>query len=200
MNADKINLSIWNHTLDGFREKAGGTDPVPASVAISAVTASLALALLAKVLAIAGRKRDLGALLDSARAESDRLARLADEDIEAFNEYMECRREGRDLTAAARKAIDVPMEAARSAVRGLELCVSAAGLVRGLTAADIGGAAALLFAAVQAMLLSVDFNVRAMRPAERFSDAIAGKRRELEIAALRYADEVTAAINGGLLL
>jgi formiminotetrahydrofolate cyclodeaminase len=182
--------SVWAGTLAAFREKAGGTDPVPASVAISAVTASLALALLAKVLAIAGKKKDLGALLDSARAESARLAILADEDIQAFNEYMECRRQGRELTAAVRKAIDVPMEAARSAVRGLELCVSAAGVVQGLTLADVGGAAGLLSAAVRAMLLSVDFNVRAMRPEERFAGEIAGECRELELAALRHADEV----------
>src|SRR5579863_4645368 len=97
--------SVWTGTLAAFREKACGTDPVPASVAISAVTASLALALLAKVLAIAGRRKDLSALLDAARAESARMAHLVDEDIEAFNEYMECKRQGRDLTAAIRKAI-----------------------------------------------------------------------------------------------
>jgi formiminotetrahydrofolate cyclodeaminase len=187
--------SVWAGTLAAFREKASGTDPVPASVAISAVTASLALALLAKVLAIAGMKKDLGALLDSARAESDRLAHIADADIQAFNQYMECKRQGRDLAAAIRKAIEVPMEGARSAIRGLDLCVSAAGMVEGLTAADVGGAAALLSGAVRAMLLSVDFNVHAMRPDERFSDAIAGERRELEVTAFRRADAVTAAVN-----
>jgi formiminotetrahydrofolate cyclodeaminase len=195
MNADKVNLSIWTTTLAEFREKACGTDPVPASVAISAVTSSLALALLAKVIAIAGKKEDLSALLDAAHAESACLARLADEDIEAFNEYMECKRQGRDLAAAVRKAIEVPMEAAQSAVRGLELCVEAAGVVQGLTAADIGGAAALLSGAVRAMLLSVDFNVRAMRPDERYSDAIAGERRDLELAARQRSDAVTAAVS-----
>jgi formiminotetrahydrofolate cyclodeaminase len=192
MNADKIYLSIWNSTLAAFREKACGTDPVPASVAISAVTASLALGLLAKVLAIAGKRKDLGALLEAALAESACLARLADEDIQAFNEYMECKRQGRDLTVAVRKAIEVPMEAARSAVRGLELCVSAAGVVQGLTLADVGGAAALLSAAVQAMLLSVDFNVRAMRPEDGFSDGVSGERLELELTAGRRADAVRA--------
>jgi methenyltetrahydrofolate cyclohydrolase len=190
MNADKINLSIWTTTLAEFRDQASGTDPVPASVAISAVTASLALALLAKVLAIVGKRKDLGALLDSALAESGRLAILADEDIQAFNQFMECRRQGTDLTAAIGKAIEVPMDAARSAVRGLELCVEAAAVVRGLTLADVGGAAALLSAAVRAMLLSVDFNVRSMRPDEKLSDAIAGERRELELAAWQSADSV----------
>jgi formiminotetrahydrofolate cyclodeaminase len=190
-----MDRSVWAGTLAEFREKACGTDPVPASVAISAITASLAMALLAKVLAIAGKKKDLSGLLDAARAESDRLARLADEDVEAFNQYMECKRQGGDLTAAVRQAIDVPMEAARSALRGLELCVGAAGVVRGLMAADVGASAALLSAAVRAMLLSVDFNVRAMHTAGGSLDAIAGERRELELTALRCADEVTAAVN-----
>jgi len=190
--------SIWTATLAAFREKSGGTDPVPAGVAISAVTASLALALLAKVLAIADKKNHLAAILDAARAESTRLAQLADDDIQAFNQYMECKRHGRELTDAVRKAIEVPMEAARSAVRGLDLCAQTAGVVRGLTAADVGAAAALLSGAVRAMLLSVDFNIREMRSDAEFSSAIAAERRDLQRASEEQADAVTAALNASI--
>jgi formiminotetrahydrofolate cyclodeaminase len=187
--------SIWTTTLAGFREKAGGADPVPASVAISAVTASVALALLAKVLAVAGKKINVGALLDAARAESTRLTHLADQDIQAFNEYMECKRQDKELTAAVRKAIEVPMDAARSAVRGLDLCAQTAGIVQGLTAADVGAAAALLSGTVRAMLLSVDFNIREMRSDPGSSGAITAERRDLEREAVKQADAVTAALN-----
>ena len=202
-----VNASLWSGTLAGFREKASGTDPVPASVAISAVTASLALALLAKVLAIAGKskrfiysahpgdRQRIGALLEAAREESARLTHLADEDIAAFNQYMDCKRQGGELTAAIHKAIEVPMDAARSVVRGLGLCAEAAVMIQGLTAADIGAAGALLFGAVQAMLLSVDFNIREMSKDERFSDAITAERRELGVEARRHADAVTAAVS-----
>src|ERR1041385_4341104 len=122
-----VEASIWTETLAEFRETACGTDPVPAGVAISAITASLALALLAKVLDITGKRKGfsgdrerLGALLDAARSESTRLTHLADEDIQAFEQYMECRRRGREVTAALRQAIEVPMNAARSAVRSEE--------------------------------------------------------------------------------
>jgi formiminotetrahydrofolate cyclodeaminase len=186
-----VNASVWSGTLAGFREKAGGMDPVPASVAISAVTASLALALVAKVLQIAGRKRSVSALvdtmLDTARAESARLADLADQDIRAFHQYMS--------TGDMLPAIEVPMEAARSVVRGLGLCAEVAGIVRGLTAADIGAAAALLSGAARAMLLSVDFNLRYMRADEQFSLTITAERGELEREALRLADAVTAAVS-----
>jgi formiminotetrahydrofolate cyclodeaminase len=184
--ASLVNASLWTGTLAGFREKAGGTDPVPAGVAISAVTASLALALVAKVLLIAGKKRDVGGLLDTARAESARLADLADQDIRAFHQYM--------ATGDMRPAIEVPMEAARAAVRGLGVCAEAAGFVRGLTAADIGAAAALLSGAVRAMLLSVDFNLKYMRADERFSAAIAAERVELEREALLRADAVMSVL------
>src|SRR5579863_432289 len=187
--------SIWTATLAGFREKAGGSDPVPASVAISAVTASLALALLAKVISIAGKKKNLDALLDAARNGSTRLKELADDDILAFNQYMDCKRQGQDLTAAIRKAIEVPMDAARSAVRGLSLCAQTAGTIQGLTAADVGGAAALLSGAVRAMLLCVDVNIREMRSDAMFSDAISSERRDLEREAGQLAAAVTAALN-----
>jgi formiminotetrahydrofolate cyclodeaminase len=201
-----VNASLWSGTLAGFREKAGGMDPVPASVAISAVTASLATALLAKVLAIAGKskrvisehpgdRQRIRALLDAAREESARLTSLADEDIAAFNQYMACKRQGLELTAAIHKAIEVPMDAARWVVRGLGLCAEAAGMIQGLTAADIGAAGALLFGAVQAMLLSVDFNIREISSGERFSDGITAERRELGLEARRLADAVTAAVS-----
>jgi formiminotetrahydrofolate cyclodeaminase len=195
-SAGNINIArLVNGTLAGFREKASGTDPVPAGVAISAVSASLALALVTKVLRIAGKKRNVSALLDAADEESTRLMHLADEDVDSFSEYMACRREGKDVAAAVRKAIEVPMDAARSAVRGLGLCAEAAGMIQGLTAADIGAAGALLFGAVQAMLLSVDFNIREMSSDERFSNAITAERRELGVEARRHADAVTAAVS-----
>ncbi len=177
--------SLWTETLAGFREKAAATDPVPAGVAISAVTASLALALLTKVLRIAAKKKNVSALLEAAQAESARLADLADQDIRAFHLYMS--------TGDTREAIEVPMEAARSAVRGLALCAEAAGIVTGLTAADIGSAAALLSGAVHAFLTSVDYNMRVMHPDEQSSALISAERRELETEALRHAAAVTAA-------
>ncbi|HEY3823591.1 MAG TPA: cyclodeaminase/cyclohydrolase family protein [Bryobacteraceae bacterium] len=191
--------SLWKSTLAEFREKACGTDPLPAGVAISAVSASLALALLAKVLDIAVRRKNfsgdrqrLTALLDAAREESARLAQLADDDVHAFQEYMECKRQGRDPNEAVRNAIQVPMNAARSAVRGLELCSEAIGMLQGLTAADVGSAASLLSGAVRAFLLSANANDRTMRSDETFSRQVAAECRKLELGAQRWAETVTS--------
>ncbi len=194
--------SVWTTTLAAFREKASGTDPVPAGVAISAVTASLALALLAKVLTIVSKRKNftgdrqrLNALLDAALAESTRLRGLADDDIEAFNQYIECVRRGKELTAAVCKAIEVPMDCARSAVRGLGLCAETAGMVQGLTAADIGAAAALLSGTARAMFLSVDANIRELCTDPRFADATTAERHGLEREAVRQAGAINATLN-----
>ncbi len=192
-----MEASIWTGSLAWLLEKTAAIEPVPAGVAISAVTASLALALLAKVLAIAARKRKLAAerqqieeLLHAARAESSRLTSLADEDIEAFHKYLESKHQ------ATRKAIEIPMEAARAGVRGLGLCADAALIVRGLTAGDIGSAAALLAGAVRAVLVTVDFNLREMAPDEDFSAAMKSEHTELTAEVTRRADAVVSALLG----
>jgi formiminotetrahydrofolate cyclodeaminase len=158
-----MSASIWSDTLAEFRARAGGADPVPAGVSISAVTASLALALIAKVLEITGRKKgreSVAALLDATRRESSLLARLADDDIRAFNRYMDCVRRKESTEAALHDAINIPMDAARSVIRGLGLCREASALCStGLTAADLGSSASLLRGATQAMLLSVESNL-----------------------------------------
>lgn len=175
-----MEASIWTGTLAALRDKVAATEPVPAGVAISAVNASLALALLAKVLAIAGKKKSpmeqrqrIDELLDAARAESSHLTSLADEDIQAFHKYLESNRE------ASRKAIEIPMEAARSAVRGLGLCEATAGMIRGLTAGDVGTTSYLLAGAARAMLMSVEFNLKEMKSDEEFATAMTSERAEL---------------------
>jgi formiminotetrahydrofolate cyclodeaminase len=192
--------SVWTGTIDAFRARVGGTGPVPAGVSISAVSASLALALVGKVLDITGRRKTfagdralLNALIEQARAESSTLTRLADEDVEAFDLYLEATRSGDpEVTAkAASLTIKVPMEGARAAIRGLDLCLEAVELVSGLTAADLGIAAKLLDGAVRAMLLSVDFNVKQMNIAE---DLLA-ERRDLEARSIQHAATIAARIS-----
>jgi formiminotetrahydrofolate cyclodeaminase len=191
-----MEASIWSGTVADLRDRAAATEPVPAGVVLSAVTASLALALLVKVLAIArmkkgltGERQRLTELLDAARAESSRLTSLADEDVQAFNHYLESKGQ------ATRKAIEIPIEAARSAVRGLGLCREAAAIISGLTASDVGAASNLLTGAAQAMLISVDFNLKEMTADEEFSSAMKAERAELAHETQRHADAVNAALD-----
>jgi formiminotetrahydrofolate cyclodeaminase len=181
---------------------------VPAGVSVAAVSASLGLGLLVKVLRIVGQRRDLrvdpgriGQLREAAQAASARLVEYADEDVVAFNQFMASRRlakntpeeqqeRERAMDAALRAAIEVPLKTARAAVAGLDLCVEAAGSVHAFVAADLGAAAALLAGAVRATLLSVDFNVGQLPRDSNYYRDVRAERYELQNRALRTADSL----------
>jgi formiminotetrahydrofolate cyclodeaminase len=181
--------SIWSDTLTGFCEKVAGSAAVPAGVVVAAVTASLALALLTKVVEITRRRKTFAGdahqaelLIAAARRESMRLADLADEDIRVFNNYMKTPARERADGAAMKEAIRVPMDAAGAAVRGLDLCRDARTMgVAGLTAADLDAATALLSGAVGVMLLSVESNLREIPADDAFIDEIKAELSSLRL-------------------
>lgn len=194
--------SVWESNLEDFREKAASGDASIAAVAVATVSAASALGLVIMVLEIVGKRKDfkgdrhrLEALVEAAREESDRLARYTDEDPAAYATYMRARQlpkntddersaRSRAMTAALRRATDVPLAAARTAVAGLNICAEAAQMAHGAVATDLGGAAMLLAGATRAMLLSVDSNLSALGESE-YTDQVAAERGELEAAAAR---------------
>ena len=156
--------SIWKSTLEEFRGQVASSAPVPAGVSVAAVSATLGLSLLMKVLEITRKRKDFSGdprkiedLLTTARTESERLKQYADDDIVAYAEYM-ARRRSPEETAALRKAIEVPLGAARSAASGIKLCADATKMTPASIAPDLGTAANLLAGAVRSILLSVESN------------------------------------------
>lgn len=154
--------SVWNETLEGFRKRLAGRDPAPAGVTAATVSATLALGLLIKVLEItrnrksfSGDAQRMEVLIREAANESKRLAQYADDDIAAYKEYLASRRSA----AALRKAIDVPLSAARAAAAGLELCAQSTGLVPATLAPDLDAARTLLAGALRAMFFSIEANL-----------------------------------------
>jgi methenyltetrahydrofolate cyclohydrolase len=154
-------LLISESSVEEFRARVARTEPTPAGVSAAAISASLAFALLEKVLRIV---RADAALIDAAGDGSAKLLRYADDDIVAFNEYMACRRSKRDASEALRRAIEVPLQIARAANAGLKLCEQAKGLVHAFVASDLGAAKELLSGALRATLLTIDFNLGLLPP------------------------------------
>jgi len=192
-----LSPSIWLTTLASFCEEVAAANPAPAAVAVSAVAANLGLGLLIKVLEITAKRKNFSgdslkvrALIDAARHESEQLRAVADEDIAAVRQYLRSRN-----PSAVQNAIEVPMRAARAAVSGLDLCSEAAGIIHGLVAADLGAGVLLLSAAVRAILLSVDFNLRQLRSEEGYSERVVAERRMLEDRAAYQADAVLSQIS-----
>ncbi len=199
---------ISESTLEEFRRSAASDESVPAGVAIAAVSASFALGLLAKVLTIARRRKDFGGdrsqterLAKAAKDQSERMLAYAEEDIAAFSSYIasvrssdksggERRERQRTVDVAIRKAIEIPMEAARAAASGIGLCADAAGSVHSLVAADLGTAATILSAAQRVFLMCADSNLKLLASdPSAYADLMAG-RKEIELSAHRQAQSV----------
>jgi formiminotetrahydrofolate cyclodeaminase len=136
------------------------------------------LEIVAKRKNFVGDLAKLKSLCSAARSESEHLARYSEDDIAAYSEYLKSRQ-------ATRKLIEAPLQAARSALLGLDLCVDAAGMVRGAVAADLGTAAILLEAAVRAILLNVDANLQQLPDHEAMAE-----RKELEAKACQRLDAI----------
>jgi methenyltetrahydrofolate cyclohydrolase len=199
---------IWEFSIEQFRSAAASGEPTPAGVAVSAVSASFALGLLAKVLKVSARHKKIagnllkiGSLCDAARIEAKRMLQFAEEDIAAFNAYVASNRlpqatdsereeRQRAVNSAVRKAIEIPLAAARSAASGLELCSEASGLTHVAVIADLGAAASLLASALRVFLMCADSNLRQLAlDAQPFREAFAA-RAEWERRAYRHAESV----------
>lgn len=195
-------------TLEDFRQGAAARDPMPAGVAIAAVSAAFALGLVAKVLAVAGRRSPAPAdaarlepLTAAARAGSQRLLQMAGEDVAAFEAYLTARRlphssasesETRQqaIDSAVRRAIELPLAAAETTATGLRLCSETSTFTPANLTADLGVSADLLASALRAFLLCAQSNVRQLAPAgASFSERVATETQR-HAAALRLADAI----------
>ena len=167
-------------------------------MAAAAISGALALRVLITVLEISAQKQEreqLERLIEAARREAEKLARLSREDGTAYAAYVEARRaRSAETQAALWRAIETPLAAARAAAAGIDICAEVAGTVRGAMAADVAGAAALLAGAVRAILCSVDANLRSVED-KAFAGQVATERRELEAKAAREADETVRRVS-----
>lgn len=200
--------STANATLERFREAAASGHPTPAGVAVAAVSASLAVGLLAKALTVSGRKEahsddraQLESLVAAARAESSRLLQLADDDTAAFEAFLTATRSPRStdperlerqqaIDSALRRTIDVPLAAARSAAAGVRLCAEAVSMTHLVVLADLAVAATLLTSALRAFLLCAESNVEQLAPAASSYRAMLVNEVESHKQTLREAESV----------
>lgn len=170
-------------TLERFRSEVAGQQPMPAGVAIAAVSAGFALGLVAKVLAVVGRRSKQSAetavklepLAGAAQAASQRMLQVAGDDTAAFEAYLSARRlphsteperQARQeaIHSAVRHAIELPLAAAQEAAAGLQLCSEVSTFTPVALLADVGVAATLLAGALRGFLLCAQSNVRQLAP------------------------------------
>ncbi|MEO8026105.1 MAG: cyclodeaminase/cyclohydrolase family protein [Bryobacteraceae bacterium] len=208
-----MTTSIWSLTLDDFQRNLASTAPAPAGVSLAAATATFALNLLVKTLAIAARHKDapedarsIQNLIEEATGMSTQLARSADLDAVAFDAYInasrlptstDAERESRAhaIGESRKYIVDVPLTAARLAAAGIDVCERSVDLLHAFVIADLGAATALLAGAVTAILGSLDYNLRQLPSDDGFRIAAETEREAMQLRVLQLATRIQSRID-----
>jgi formiminotetrahydrofolate cyclodeaminase len=200
--------SVWDWRLGEFRDRTASDAPTPGGGSAAMVSATIGLGLVLMALRVTARRPETGdALMPLIESGERRIAELsghADADIAVFEAYMQALRmpRGTDAEKAARRealaqatiaATEVPLNAAQSALEGLDLACQAVHVAHANIVSDVAAGAALLHGAVTAVLYSVDINLKSIADAAVAED-YARSRAHLQEAAGRRHASITAAI------
>ncbi|MBK3868910.1 hypothetical protein GFL09_14675 [Pseudomonas stutzeri] len=174
----------WNWTLADFRSAIAAAQPTPGCGAAAAVTADIGLALILKGLRIS-EVHGTGAvrqhLVRSAETLLGRPGAFADDDMQAFDDYLSAARRGQPESrqAASRQTCAVPLATAHCCLQALGLAVSAWPLVLPMLRSDVQAGALLVHAGLSAALINVDADLPMVEDvAER--DLVAQARQRLQ--------------------
>lgn len=174
--------SLWRWPLATFRDTLASDSPTPGGGSAAMVSATLGLGLVVMALRITANKTADRSFLDTLILSGERLiAELsahAEADIAVFDAYMaalklpkateEEKAARRDaLRQATIAATEVPLNAAQTALEGLDLANQAATLAATQIVSDVGAGAATLRGAAEAVLYAVDVNLRGLDDATR---------------------------------
>lgn len=153
--------------LPAFLTALASAAPAPGGGAAAALCGALAAALVAMVGRVSAARdpsgtSEAGALVARADQLAQRLTRLVTEDMHAYEGVMAARRSGEGPDAMQRalaRATEAPLMMARSSRDVLALCETVAPRARPRTVSDLGVAAALAWAALEAAALTARANL-----------------------------------------
>jgi len=170
--------SIWALNATEVRDLTASLSPTPGGGSISVFTATLGLALVHKGASISlkragedfARREALIQLCETVTATLAVMSRFADDDSEAFQNYLEARSLPRStqeektlravaMEAAIAQATRVPIASAKEICSALEQAERAVELSDRHLLTDIVGGVLIMKAAVDAALLNVDANI-----------------------------------------
>jgi len=204
-----------DRTIRGFLEDLASSAPTPGGGTAAAVAGAMgaSLAEMVTALTLAREKyaaaheamRPIAAAAATAREE---LMRLAREDAEAYDEVVAARRLPRGteaeksarekrVSAAVRRAAEVPLRTARAAAGLLEFMPELAEKGNPNVASDSGAAALLLGSAVHAALLNVAINLPGI-PDSALAQKMRREAEALQIDSERLRDRVLGIVRRNL--
>jgi len=201
--------SLWDLTATEIKSRIASIAPTPGGGSVSVISATLGLALLHKAASVSlkrsadnpARHQGLVVLLAQTAPAMDSLSRLADEDADAFQSYIEAcslPHTTEDESAARRssmaeallRATQVPIESAAQMAEGLAFAETVVGLAEANVLSDVFAGALLLHASIKAVLLNVDTNLPGIQEVA-LREAMRRRRMALEDAAALRADAIS---------
>jgi glutamate formiminotransferase/formiminotetrahydrofolate cyclodeaminase len=198
---------LMSMTVTRFVDEVSTESPAPGGGSVAALMGSLGAALAAMVANLTVGKAgyeaawpELAAMAERGQALKDQLARLVDEDTEAFNRVMEAMRlpkgtleqaaeRKRAIEAANKAATEVPLRTARHCLAAIELAGLAAEKGNRNSASDAGVAAFAARAGVEGAVLNVLTNLGGITD-EAFKKACVDETAALAAEARRQCDAV----------
>ncbi|WP_019341235.1 cyclodeaminase/cyclohydrolase family protein [Stutzerimonas stutzeri] len=162
--------SLWTQRLADFRTATAARQPTPGCGAAAAVTADIGLALVLKGLRISEAHASDPTRLELTQAAQALLGRpgaFADDDMQAFSEYLSASREDEpeQKQAASRQACAVPLALAHCCLEALELAVNAWPCTAPIVQSDVQAGAVLIHAGLSAALINVDADMASLEDA-----------------------------------
>ena len=189
-----------DQAIGAWLDELGSAAPAPGGGAAAAMSVAAAAALVEMVgnltvgrSAYAGHEAQMTAVRDAAR----RLRRLAlgqiDEDAQVFRALMAAYRLPRDtdqqraargpaIQVATRRAAGVPLDVAATAAEVIELAAELPGRSNPNVLSDVGVAAALAAAAIEAAAINVDVNLATLTDSEAKAELTAQLAGYLTVA------------------
>jgi formiminotetrahydrofolate cyclodeaminase len=184
---------VCDETLDVFLTRLASDAPAPGGGAAAALAAAMGAALVAMACRVTRRREpDAPALVDETAAAADRLraaaVSLGAEDSAAYARVVEARRRppaerAAALSDALKQATEVPLAVARVARDVLAAGARVAPRARPSALSDLGVAASLAWAALEAGAGTARSNLAQMDDAEYVGTALAALARLIDEAA-----------------
>lgn len=192
--------SLWSMPLASFREAVVRRSS-PGCGAAAAASADFGLALVMKGLKISNAKHHDARrtrLLEDAEELLEQLADYADQDVQAFEEYLEAMKMSKNseservrrqqaLDEAALRVNRIPLITAEACLDGLGLAEAAFPLTDTFLQSDTVAGALLLHSGLSSVLLNVDTNLSSLDDAEARQQAADERHAMQEDADRRIA-------------
>lgn len=199
--------NLMSLSMEAFVKELSSNSPAPGGGSVAALAGSLAGGLAAMVAALTHEKKgfeltkdEMESIGTEAQALKDRLAKLVDEDTEAFNHMMsagrlpsksdeEKEKKSEAVEAAAKNGVNVPMETSETAFRILEMASILVDKGNPNSVSDAGVAGEMAVGAVRGGIMNVMINLPGIEDANFVKNA-AEKAKDLLAKADKLHEEI----------